>query len=76
MLIISRRVNEAFTTVQPDGTTIKVRVLRMKGGNVRVGIEAPKSVRIVRDELLPAELLLSEEDSYDPGGLICAEDGA
>jgi len=48
MLVLSRRVNEAFRI----GDNITIKVLEIRGHTVRFGIEAPDSVTIVREELL------------------------
>lgn len=48
MLILTRRVGEAVHI----GNNITVRVLGMKGGQVRIGFDVPKEVNIVRTELL------------------------
>jgi carbon storage regulator len=48
MLILTRRVGEA---VLIDGG-IRIVVLGTDGGGVRLGIEAPASVGIVREEVL------------------------
>jgi carbon storage regulator CsrA len=48
MLVLSRRVNE---TVVFHELGVTVRVLRVKGGVVRLGVEAPPAVPIVRGEL-------------------------
>ena len=45
MLVLNRKAGESFTI---DGQ-IKIKILN-EFGNVRVGIEAPKHMRIVRDE--------------------------
>ncbi len=50
MLVLSRRVNE---TIVLPGLRITVRVVRLRGGVVRLGIEAPAEVHIVRGELIP-----------------------
>ena len=47
MLILNRKIGESFTI---DGQ-IKIIILS-DFGNIRVGIEAPKHIRIVRDELI------------------------
>ncbi|MCK2123882.1 carbon storage regulator CsrA [Pseudomonas sp. PNPG3] len=47
MLILTRKVGE--TIVIND--TIRVTVLRVKGGQVRLGIEAPKDVSVHRQEI-------------------------
>ncbi|MDA3962664.1 MAG: carbon storage regulator CsrA [Planctomycetota bacterium] len=49
MLVLSRRTNESIVI---DGEIV-VTVLGVdRGGQVRLGIEAPKRVRILRQELL------------------------
>lgn len=47
MLVLSRRVGEVLTI----GENIKITVTRIKGDKVRIGIEAPKEVRVLRGEL-------------------------
>ena len=47
MLVISREKNESFMI----GTTIKVIVADIRGSKVRIGIEAPKDVKIYRQEI-------------------------
>ena len=48
MLILSRRVNESII-VNGD---ITFTILAIRGNQIRIGIEAPPEVTIVRDELL------------------------
>jgi carbon storage regulator CsrA len=48
MLVLSRQENQ--TIVFPN-LGIKVEVLRVKGKNVRIGIDAPDSIRVLRGEL-------------------------
>jgi carbon storage regulator len=47
MLILTRRAGEAIHI----GNDIVVRVLSIKGGQVRIGIDAPKGVDVHRDEI-------------------------
>lgn len=47
MLCISRKVREGFTI----GDNIRVVIIDCGGGKVRIGIDAPRDVRILRDEL-------------------------
>lgn len=47
MLALTRRTNESIIL----GDDIKITVLEIKGDQVRIGIEAPKSVPIYREEL-------------------------
>ena len=63
MLVLSRKVGE---TIHIDGQ-IKVRVMRIKGNRVKVGIEAPKEVHIVRSELGEwSELSFDRHSPPDP----------
>lgn len=48
MLVLTRRKNESITI----GDSIRVTVLRVDSGQVRLGIEAPAGCRIMRGELL------------------------
>lgn len=47
MLIITRRPQESVKI----GHDITVTVLSVKGNNVRIGIQAPKSTTILREEI-------------------------
>ena len=58
VLVLSRRPGERILI----GDQICITILRTAGGSVRVGIEAPSDVTILRDELQAlAELPLGEE---------------
>ena len=48
MLVLSRKSNETIKI----GDDIEIRILEVKGDTVRIGIEAPKSVDILRGELV------------------------
>ena len=48
MLVLSRKVDETIHI----GDDIEIRILEVKGDTVRIGIEAPKSVDILRGELV------------------------
>ena len=48
MLILQRKADEAILI----GGDIRVVVLRTEGGGVRLGIEAPEHVSILREEIL------------------------
>jgi len=47
MLILSRKVEESIVI----GDTITVRILGVQDGQVKIGIEAPKEVKVYRSEL-------------------------
>ena len=61
MLVLSRRVGESVVV----GDDVTITVLEVRGDVVRVGIDAPRSVRVHRAELL-AELAASNTESASP----------
>lgn len=48
MLVLSRKVNEKIVI---DGGIV-ITVVKVEGGQVRLGIEAPNHVKVYREELL------------------------
>ncbi|MGG0669493.1 carbon storage regulator CsrA [Lederbergia citrisecunda] len=48
MLVLSRKTNETIKI----GDDIEIRILEVKGDTIRIGIEAPKNVDILRGELV------------------------
>ncbi len=57
MLVLSRKQNERIRV----GDSVVVTVVRVSGDKVRIGIEAPPDVRVLRDELepeLPGDVIL------------------
>ncbi|MCL4156237.1 UNVERIFIED_CONTAM: hypothetical protein GTU68_042911 [Idotea baltica] len=65
MLVLSRKVGERIWI----GDEISVTVVRVTGGGVRIGIEAPKELAVVREELkskLEQELNASDSDNDEP----------
>ena len=48
MLILSRSIGETLVI----GDNIKITILEFKGKQVKIGIEAPADIKVVRDELL------------------------
>lgn len=53
MLVLSRKIQQGVIVDLPGGEELKVVVANIKGGVVRLGIEAPQHVAIRRDELPP-----------------------
>ena len=52
MLVITRKDQEGFVLIDEDGNTIaRVVVVKTTNGKAQVGVEAPASVKILRDEL-------------------------
>ena len=63
MLILTRRVGETLKI----GEDIEVTVLGLRGGQVRIGINAPRDVAVHREEILdrsPTALLA--DDGAEP----------
>jgi len=70
MLILTRKLGEVIRV----GDAVTVRVLEVKGNQVRLGIEAPADVRIYREEVYRAirreneEAALGQIDTLAPAG--------
>jgi len=60
MLILTRRVGETVMI----GEDVSVTVLRVKGNQVRLGVNAPKNVSVQREEIFERMKL----ESGDEGG--------
>lgn len=57
MLILSRRIGEKLII----GDNVTVTILAVKGNQVRIGIDAPRNVRVDREEV--HERILKEEEA-------------
>ncbi|MFM7130288.1 MAG: carbon storage regulator CsrA [bacterium] len=56
MLVLTRRISEKFIV----GNNVVITVLKVDGNQVRIGIEAPREISVVRSELVntpPANLV-------------------
>lgn len=62
MLVLTRKLMEKLYI----GDAICVTVVRMEGGQVRLGIEAPREIPVVRAELKPKTPGLSPLNSIVP----------
>ena len=61
MLVLSRRIGESVVV----GDNIAITILEVRGDIVRVGIEAPRDVKVHRAELL-AELEKTNKEAASP----------
>lgn len=59
MLVLTRKLGESITI----DDNIKIRVEKIRGKQVRLGIEAPKETRIYREEVYNAIKEQNEESS-------------
>ena len=50
MLILSRKINEKIMI----GDNIAVSIIEIRGDQVRIGVDAPKSVKVFRQEVYEA----------------------
>jgi carbon storage regulator CsrA len=69
MLVLTRKVQQQIQV----GQDITITIVRIKGNTVRVGIEAPRSVRVARGEALstqaaaPAYIELAADEDASAG---------
>jgi carbon storage regulator len=47
MLVLTRRPNESFFV----GDNVNIKVLEIRGSQVKIGIDAPRDIQIVRDNV-------------------------
>lgn len=59
MLILTRRVGETLII----GDDVKITVLDVKGNQIRIGIDAPKSLSVHREEIYQR---IQTDKSKDP----------
>lgn len=62
MLVLSRKIGESITL----GRNIEVTILENQGGEIKLGIKAPKDVLILRTEII-RELELQNKASAHVG---------
>lgn len=62
MLVLSRGVDEGIMI----GDDIRVTIVRINGGAIRIGIEAPKEAAIVRGEHLVSQAALDDQAKKKP----------
>lgn len=72
MLILTRRIGETLKI----GDNVSVTILGVKGNQVRIGINAPKDVKVHREEIytrIKEEQKLQDSDSPDLPGAASAD---
>ena len=60
MLILTRKIGEAIAI----GDDTKIRLLEIKGGQVKIGVEAPNDVAVHREEVFLRILEECSRESY------------
>ena len=77
MLVLSRKEKEEIHI----GNDVTITILRVKGHSVRIGINAPKDIRVIRGELQqPNELDSTADELSRPEGrtadkFVCHSEG-
>jgi carbon storage regulator len=61
MLVLTRKLGEVIRI----GTGVTVRVLEVKGNQVRLGLEAPRQIKIFREEVYRAILKENGDAALD-----------
>jgi carbon storage regulator len=65
MLVLTRKLNESIII----GSTIEIKVARINGNQVRIGITAPKNIPVYRKEIAPlygqGEKVMKKDDSQE-----------
>lgn len=51
MLILTRRVGESIVIGGQEAEKVKIVILETRGGQVRLGIKAPKDIPVHREEI-------------------------
>lgn len=62
MLILNRKINESIII----DDTIEIRILEAQDGKVKIGIEAPKNITILRKEVYD-EVIQENKKSLESG---------
>ncbi|MDR1117307.1 MAG: carbon storage regulator CsrA [Oscillospiraceae bacterium] len=57
MLVLSRKINETILI----GEDIRVTLLGIDGDKIKIGIDAPKTTRIFREELISATVSTNKQ---------------
>jgi carbon storage regulator len=65
MLVLTRKLGEVIRV----GDAVTVRVLEVKGNQVRLGVDAPADVRIYREEIYRAIHKENEDAARHQGGV-------
>ncbi len=65
MLVLSRKTGEKIRI----GENVTVTIVRIGPNNVRLGIDAPRDLNIVREELCSNEPVLNQPQGTSDGGM-------
>ncbi len=57
MLVLSRKINETILI----GEDIRITLLGIEGDKIKLGIDAPKTMKIFREELMQATMSTNQQ---------------
>jgi carbon storage regulator len=63
MLVLTRKIGEAIAI----GDEIKVKLLEIKGGQIKLGIEAPHRISVHREEVFTRIMAENKRAAQDSG---------
>jgi carbon storage regulator CsrA len=65
MLVLKRRIGESIRV----GSNVEIRFVSIRGNHAKVGIQAPRTIKILRGELFEAdyERLPEDDETTTPG---------
>lgn len=52
MLVLTRKLNEEIVVSTPEGDHVVIKVLKLHSGEVRLGIDAARDIKIMRREIM------------------------
>ena len=69
MLVLLRKLNQEIVV----DSNVKIKVLSIRGNHVRLGIEAPREVKVDRGETLEQQDMQIVEVEMDPNDIASGE---